>query len=56
MEPLFRAAVFLVNHHTQARIEKDLLGFELAYAMLLRTLARVAVIPIEADNAGKVDH
>jgi hypothetical protein len=24
--------------------------------MLLRTLARVAVIPIEADNAGKVDH
>jgi hypothetical protein len=24
--------------------------------MLLRTLARVAVIPIEADNASKVDH
>jgi hypothetical protein len=24
--------------------------------VLLRTLARVAVIPIEADNASKVDH
>lgn len=56
MESLFDAAVLFIDHHPETRIEKNLLGVELTHTMLLRTLARVAVVPIEADDASKVDH
>ena len=56
LKPLPRSAVRKVGENDQGRIEKDLFSFELAYTMLIRTLAGVAFIPIEADDAGKVNH
>ena len=56
LKPPLCLAVSRVGKNGQWRIEKNLLGFELTHTMLLRTLARVAVVPIEADDASKIDH
>ena len=56
LKPPLCLAVSKVGKNGQLRIEKNLLGFELPHTMFFQTLARVAGIPIEADDASKVDH
>jgi hypothetical protein len=56
MEALFRTAVFFVDHHAEAGIQKNLLGFQLTHIMLIGTLASVALVPIEANDTRKVYH
>jgi hypothetical protein len=56
VKPRLRLAMSMVRQHEQGLIEKRFLSLALADPALIRALARVSRIPIEADDNRPVQH
>ena len=56
MEPRLNFAVSMIMKQQQRVVEKNLLGLDLADAVFIHALARVAIIPIKTGNEGEINH